>query len=91
MEPSPAITRVDAREQFLVHLWFEDGSEGTVDVAELIGRFDGVFEPFLDPSFFARVTVDQEAGTIVWPNGVDLDPDVLYARAHGIPVPGMDE
>jgi hypothetical protein len=37
-----------------------------------------------DPAEFARVTVDQQAGTIVWPNGVDLDPDVLYETAHGL-------
>jgi len=36
-----------------------------------------------DPALFARVEVDAEAGTIVWPNGADLDPDVLYAAARG--------
>lgn len=46
-----------------------------------------------DPAYFARVAVDSEAGTIVWPNGADIDPDVLYAAAHGAktvapPVPG---
>jgi len=28
--------------------------------------------------------VDPEAGTIVWPNDTDLDPDVLYEAAHGL-------
>jgi len=36
----------------------------------------GVFAALQDPGAFARVTVDSEAGTIVWPNGADLDPDV---------------
>ena len=27
---------------------------------------------------FAEVTVDSVAGTICWPNGIDLDPDVLH-------------
>jgi hypothetical protein len=30
-----------------------------------------------------QVSVDKEAGTLVWPNGVDFCPDVLYAEATG--------
>ncbi len=30
-----------------------------------------------DPALFRSVRVDAELGTIVWPNGADLDPDVL--------------
>ncbi len=33
--------------------------------------------------FFRQVTVDREGGTLVWPNGVDFCPDVLYAEATG--------
>lgn len=70
---------------------FEDGTSGTVDLGpRILGRGE-MFEPLQDPAYFARVTVDHEAATIAWPNGADLDPDVLYARAHGIPVPGMDD
>jgi hypothetical protein len=37
-----------------------------------------VFEPVrTDPRFFRSVQVDPELGTIVWPNGADIDPDVL--------------
>src|SRR5205814_8859416 len=41
--------------------------------------FRGVFEPLRDVREFQRVYVDPEAGTIVWLNGADLDPLVLYA------------
>jgi hypothetical protein len=30
-----------------------------------------------DLAFFGSVQVDPELGTIVWPNGADIDPDVL--------------
>lgn len=55
-----------------------------MDLRTLIGTPRGVFLPFEDPAFFAQVRVDPELGTIVWPNDVDLDPDVLYDRAHGL-------
>jgi uncharacterized protein DUF2442 len=36
-----------------------------------------IFEPVRnDPTFFRSVSV--EGGTIAWPNGADIDPDVLY-------------
>jgi hypothetical protein len=44
-------------------------------------------EHLSDPAFFQQVSVDEEAGTVQWPNGVDLCPDVLYSRATGIPIP----
>lgn len=38
----------------------------------------GVFEDLEDAETFSQVAVDEIAGTICWPNGVDLDPDVLH-------------
>jgi len=54
-----------------------------VDFAEHLA-FRGVFEPLSDPAYFALVRVDSELGTIAWPNGADLDPDVLYSQLTGI-------
>ena len=42
-------------------------------------RFEGVFAPLSDPVSFRAVRVERDAGTVDWPNGADLDPDVLYA------------
>jgi hypothetical protein len=39
-----------------------------------------------DSSYFAQVRVDPELGTIVWSNGADIDPDVLYGLLTGMPV-----
>lgn len=62
---------------FRLRLGFSDGSEKVVDVEPYLRG--PVFEPIRsDPDLFARVEVDRQLGTIVWPNGADIDPDVLY-------------
>ncbi len=68
-----------------VHLRFEDGAQGELDLGRLI-RFRGVFAPLKDEKQFARVRVDKELGTVVWPNSADLDPDVLYSELTGKPI-----
>src|SRR5271165_6957972 len=65
-----------------LHLRFEDGAEGVVDLAPHLS-FRGVFGPLLDPPYFARVRVDTDPGPVVCPNGADLVPDVLYGRHTG--------
>jgi hypothetical protein len=40
-----------------------------------------------DPDFFAQVRVNVELGSIEWPNGAILDPDILYAHVAGKPLP----
>ena len=69
-------------------LRFNDGAEGEVDLAGVLS-FHGVLAPLADPGYFSRVRVDPEAGTIVWPNGSDLDPDVLYSLATNEPIDTM--
>jgi hypothetical protein len=68
-----------------VFVKFEDGVQGEIDVADLV-EFDGVFAPLRDPACFAEVRVDPELRTLCWPNGADLDPDVLYAKVSGKPI-----
>ena len=75
---------------YRLHLRFEDGVEGVVDLAETVS-FTGVFEPLKDRAQFARVYVNPDVGTVVWPNGADLDPDVLYALVTGEPIPDFPE
>jgi hypothetical protein len=48
------------------------------------GRVGPMFEPLCDVNYFAQVVVDEELGTIVWPNGADLAPDVLHEQAMSL-------
>ena len=59
-----------------LNLRFNDGVRKTVDLTSLLTG--PVFQPLKDPEYFARVVVDAEAGTVVWPNGADLAPEALY-------------
>jgi hypothetical protein len=64
---------------------FQDGVEGDVDLDALV-RWEGVLEPLRDAARFAELRVNPELGTICWPNGADLDPDVLYSVVTGRPI-----
>jgi hypothetical protein len=77
------ITQVEVPAPRQLALTFADGSRGTIDLTPWPEGRRGLFAALQDPAFFAQVRVDPEAGTVVWPNGADWDPDVLYEAAHG--------
>lgn len=61
---------------YRLHLAFDDGIEGNVDISKLV-PFKGIFEPLHDKAFFSRVSVNAELGTICWENGADISPEYL--------------
>ena len=77
-------------EDYLLKLRFEDGKAGVVDVSKLV-RFTGVFAPLHDPVQFAAVQVNAELGTVCWPCGAELDPDVLYALVTGAAASSLEK
>ncbi len=64
-------------------LTFEGNEDREIDISEFV-PFRGVFEPLRDSAYFNQVQVNPEIGTIVWPNGADLCPDVLYEKSTPI-------
>ena len=83
----PRISEVRHTGDYKLELTFSDGRKAELDFREKIVGRGGVFKPLEDRDFFRRVTVDKEIGTLVWPNGVDFCPDVLYSEATGEPLP----
>ncbi|NJR51654.1 MAG: DUF2442 domain-containing protein [Leptolyngbyaceae cyanobacterium CSU_1_3] len=80
------IVAIKPLEDYQLSLRFEDGLEGVVDVSQLI-QFSGIFAPLQDRAYFTAAQIHPELGTIVWENGADLDPDVLYALVANRPLP----
>jgi hypothetical protein len=84
------ITAVEPLPGHWLRLTFADGAIHEVDLDPVLAA-GGVFEPIYDNrAVFESVGVDGEFGTVVWPGGVDLDPDVLRGDkqpASGVRLP----
>lgn len=70
------IKEAKALKNYQLWIRFEDGTEGKVDLSNLVGK--GVFKAWTDPKEFEKVSVDTESKTVVWPGGLDLAPDALF-------------
>jgi len=83
----PRIVGVKYLGYYLLELTFNTGESGRVNFSSDLPKFRGVLSPLANMHFFAQVKVDSDSGTLVWPDEIDLDPDVLYSRATGAPLP----
>ena len=77
------VVAVEVVEHYHLRLTFDDGTIGDVDLFHLRERA-GIFKALRDPAFFEQVSVDRDARTVVWPNGLDLDPEGLYELARPV-------
>ena len=68
----------------VLRLLFSDGTAGDVDFSAQ--RWTGVLAPLNDPAYFAEVAADPEAGTLVWPGGIDPAPEPLDEQAKAPPL-----
>jgi len=77
----PQLIRVQSAEPLdarRIRVVFTNGEQREIDLTPYIDT-GPIFELVrTNPSFFQSVAVD--GGTLTWPNGADIDPDVLY---HG--------
>ena len=76
MSKLPRVVGVSTRPPAILVVTFDDGRVNEIDLADQL--WGTMFEPLKDPVFFARVTVNEELGTVEWPNGLDLAPETLY-------------
>ena len=72
------VTRAEYIAGHRVHLWFNDGTDGQVDLAGLLNG--PVFELLRDVDYFKRFQL--EGHTLAWDNGADFAPEYLHGLIH---------
>ncbi len=80
MAQRPRPVEVSARPGYRLWLRYDDGTEGEIALAHLVG--DGVFAAWEDVEFFNCVHLG-ELGEVVWGSSIDLCPDALYLELTG--------
>jgi hypothetical protein len=75
-----SVTGARVLARYILELTFDTGEVKVLDVELLL--WGKVFERVrADYDYFRSVRADNESGTIVWPDGADLAPSVLYTRS----------
>ncbi|MBC7391038.1 MAG: DUF2442 domain-containing protein [Opitutaceae bacterium] len=59
-----------------IEVVFENNIRKTINLAPVL--FGEMYSPLNDAEFFKQVKLDEEVQTLVWPNGADFDPSLLY-------------
>lgn len=70
------IEKVEHLGGLALRLSFDDGLVRDLDLDEML--HGGVFDALRETALFSQARIDEVAGTVTWPNGADLDPDVLH-------------
>jgi hypothetical protein len=70
------VTDVQPLDGYRLRVTFNDGVIRDIDCSFLLRGTLG--EPLRDPDYFRQARVDDEARTVVWPNGLDPAPELLY-------------
>lgn len=70
------VTGFEFIQDWTLKVHFDDGSAQTIDFSPVLAG--ELFAPLRDRSFFAKVSLDREWHTLVWPNGADFDPETLH-------------
>ncbi len=74
----PSLQEAKHKGDCRIWIKFADGIEGEIDLQDEL--WGNMFEPLKEKVFFAKVFLQKDLGTIVWPNGADFAPEFLYKR-----------
>ena len=76
------VIKVKYTQDYQLELEFENGRKGTIDFNEYL-KMGGMFNKLKNKSYFRKVYVNEDLGTICWPGALDIAPETLYAKLKG--------
>ena len=80
--PFHAVVGVLPLPSYSLLLLFDTNEYKLVDLTDLAEQDGPLFVPLRRWDFFRLVQRDHDGVTVVWPNGLDLDPAMLYAAGE---------
>lgn len=78
------VARLEVLPGYRLHVRFNDGTEGMVDLAGFLrSESAGVFAPLRNEHIFRQARI--MLGAVVWPDNLDLAPDSMHReiKKHG--------
>jgi hypothetical protein len=83
-----AITEILQVEPYKLTVRFKTEEVRQIDLSSKLSEWsnnpNSKFADLKDPNIFKKVKLDQEFETLVWENGIDLCPDVLYSLSQEV-------
>jgi Protein of unknown function (DUF2442) len=76
IHPIYRVARFDIVGPYTLTVAFTDGTTQEINLWPVL--HGAIFGPLRDLTLFNAVALDQEAGTLTWPNGADFDPATLH-------------
>ncbi len=81
MKSFPQLSLVKPLDNFIIYLEYSDHTKGEIDLSHLTHK--GVFKKWDDKSYFSRVFINEENGSIAWDDIIEICPDSQYLKLIG--------
>ena len=80
---TPDIVAVRAMENYQIYLKFRSGEEKILNMNLLIEKYPKQYNRLKEKEYFYKVKIENGI-TIVWENGEDVAPEILYYESKAI-------
>ncbi len=74
--PIYRVTQFHIVEPYVLQVHFDDETAQVINFKPMLAG--QVYGPLNELALFESVKIDEEVGTLIWPNGADFDPATLH-------------